>query len=240
MQPSGHITNGPYAIGYVRVSTEQQAESGLGLEAQRASVLAAADRLGLPVRHVFADAAMSGSLAIEDRPVLFDAVEALQRGAVLLVAKRDRLGRDAFEVAMIERLILKRGARVVSAAGEGSENPTDPSNVLMRRMIDAFAEYERLIIIARTKAGLNAKRARGERVGTLPFGFALAAGSRDKLAPAPVEQRILARMQDLKAAGYTARQIAADLNAHGWTTRRGTAWRFEYVAHALRSGRTSA
>lgn len=58
----------------------------------------------------FVDAGTSGSLAIEDRPVLLDAVTALKRGDVLLVAKRDRLGRDVIAVAMIERLIAKRGA----------------------------------------------------------------------------------------------------------------------------------
>ena len=114
------------AIGYVRVSTEQQAESGLGLEAQQSSITAAAARLGLEFSRTFVDAGTSGSLAIEDRPVLLDAVAAVRRGDVLLVAKRDRLGRDVIAVAMIERLIAKRGARVVSAAGEGTDSD-DPA-----------------------------------------------------------------------------------------------------------------
>ena len=82
---------------------------------------------------------------------------------MLLVAKRDRLGRDVIAVAMIERLIAKRGARVVSAAGEGTDSD-DPSALLMRRLIDSFAEYERALIAARTRAALAAKRRRGERV----------------------------------------------------------------------------
>jgi DNA invertase Pin-like site-specific DNA recombinase len=72
------------------------------------------------------DAGTSGSLAIEDRPVLVDAVAVLRRGDVLLVAKRDRLRRDVIAVAMIERLIATRGARIVSAAGEGTESD-DPA-----------------------------------------------------------------------------------------------------------------
>src|SRR5207344_467275 len=135
----------------------QQAESGLGLEAQRASVVTAAGRLGLELTRTFVDAGTSGSLTIEDRPVLLDAVAALRRGDVLLVAKRDRLGRDVIAVAMIERLIAKRGARVVSAAGEGTDSD-DPSAVLMRRLIDSFAEYERALIAARTRAALAAQR----------------------------------------------------------------------------------
>ena len=113
-----------HAIAYIRVSTEQQADSGLGLEAQQASIEATASRLGLELSRTFVDAGTSGSLAIEDRPVLLDAVAALRRGDVLLVAKRDRLGRDVIAVAMIERLIAKRGARVVSAAGEGTDART--------------------------------------------------------------------------------------------------------------------
>jgi len=220
------------AIGYLRVSTDQQAESGLGLDAQRASVRATADRLGLGLRDVFVDAGVSGALSIAARPVLVQAVGALRRGDVLLVAKRDRLGRDVIEVAMIERLILKRGARVVSAAGEGTDND-DPSSVLLRRLIDSFAEYERLIISARTKAALAAKRAKGERVGNLPFGSQLAADG-VRLEPAPVEQRLLATIRALRADGRSTRRIADDLNADGHTTRKGTPWRHEYVARELR------
>jgi DNA invertase Pin-like site-specific DNA recombinase len=70
----------PHAIAYVRVSTDQQADSGLGLEAQQASIAASAVRLGLELSRTFVDAGTSGSLAIEDRPVLLDAVAALRRG----------------------------------------------------------------------------------------------------------------------------------------------------------------
>lgn len=68
------------AIGYIRVSTEQQAESGLGLDAQQASIDVAASRLGVELSRTFVDAGTSGKLAIEDRPVLLDAVAALKRG----------------------------------------------------------------------------------------------------------------------------------------------------------------
>ena len=97
---------------------------------------AAAARLQLHLTDTFINAGTSGGLAIEDRPVLLEAVAALKCGDVLLVAKRDRLGRDVIAVAMIERLVSKRGARVVSAAGEGTDSD-DPSALLMRRLITA-------------------------------------------------------------------------------------------------------
>lgn len=111
-------THSARVIAYLRVSTEQQAESALGLEAQETAVRSAADRLRLDVVRVFVDGGTSGKLGIENRPVLLEAVAALRRGDVLLVAKRDRLRRDVVAVALIERLIAKRGATVVSSAGE--------------------------------------------------------------------------------------------------------------------------
>lgn len=102
------------AIGLIRVSTDKQAESGLGLEAQQASITACATRLHLPLVTVYLEGSRtmgtSGSLAIANRPVLLEAIAALKRGDTLLVAKRDRIGRDVIAVAMIERLVTKRGS----------------------------------------------------------------------------------------------------------------------------------
>jgi hypothetical protein len=80
---------------------------------------------------------------------------------------------------------------------------------------------------------MHHKRANGERVGTVPFGFRTAADGLH-LEADPAEQSILSRIRGLKAAGYTTRRIAGELNRQGFTTRRGTAWRFQYVAEALR------
>ena len=78
------------------------------------------------------------------------------------------------------------------------------------------------------------KRANNERVGTVRFGFRAAADGLH-LEMDSAEQGILFRIRELKAAGYTTRQIAGELNRQGFTTRRGTAWRFQYVAEALRA-----
>lgn len=219
-----------HAIAYLRVSTAQQADSGLGLDAQRAAVTAAAARHTLPLAATFTDAGLSGSLGLEDRPGLFAAIGALRRGDTLIVAKRDRLGRDVIAVAMIERLITRKGARVLSAAGEGSE-ADDASSMLQRRILDAFSEYERLIIGERTKAALRAKKARGERVGNIAFGFQLAADG--TLTEQADEQRALALIRTCRTAGYTLREIADELNRQGISTRRGGTWRHQYVAGLL-------
>jgi DNA invertase Pin-like site-specific DNA recombinase len=216
------------AFGYLRVSTDSQADSGLGLEAQREAIEKAAGRLGLALADVFTDAGLSGALDMESRPNLFAAVQSLKRGDVLIVAKRDRLGRDLIGVAMIERSVMRKGARILSAAGEGTEG-TDAGAMLQRQILDVFSEYERRLIGQRTKAALQAKRARGERAGNVPFGYQLGADGQT-LEPCEAERAVVAILEELRAAGYSLRQIAAELNRQGFTTRRGTAWRHQYVA----------
>jgi len=81
---------------------------------------------------------------------------------------------------------------------------------------------------------MHHKRANGERVGTVPFGYRTAVDG-FHLEADPAEQGILSRIRELKAAGHTTRQIADELTRQGFTTRRGTPWRFQYVAEALRA-----
>jgi DNA invertase Pin-like site-specific DNA recombinase len=205
------------AVIYRRVSTGEQAESGLGLEAQAATCQAAASRLGLTVAGTFTDAGVSGSTEGVDRAGFMAALEGLGSGDVLLVAKRDRLGRDVIAVAMLERLVEKKGARIVSAAGEGTES-SDPSAVLMRRMVDAFAEYERLLIGARTRAALGALKARGVKLG----------------APVAIAWAAVQRIRELRASGLALRKIAAALDAEGFAPVRGAKWNPMTIRRALK------
>ena len=125
--------------------------------------------MGWEVVGVFTDAGVTGSVGLEDRPAMLEAIAVLGKGGVLLVAKRDRIGRlEPMAMAMIERAVQRKGARIASAAGKGTEND-DPGFILMRCMVDAFAEYERLVIKARTKAALGSKRKRGEKTGDDPL-----------------------------------------------------------------------
>lgn len=205
-------------IAYLRVSTDQQADSGAGLDAQLDACTKAAGTLAA----VYRDEGVSGKTGLEKRPALLEAIAALKAGDVLLVAKRDRLGRDPLVVAMIESAVKRKGARIQSAAGEGTDSDS-PADVLMRRMVDAFAEYERLIIGARTKAALQAKKARGERVGHIPFGMRLSADG-VHLEEDPTEQETIRKVEELKASGLSLRKIADHLNENGSLKRGGVPW----------------
>lgn len=210
-------TNKALAVGYLRVSTDEQ---HLGPAAQRAAIEQWATREGVVVVAWHTDAGVSGGAPVADRPALLEALEALRaHGAgVFVVAKRDRLARDVIAAAMLERMVADCGARIVSAAGEGTEGD-DPAAMLMRRMVDAFAEYERALIAARTRAALAAKRAVGERTGTCPYGYTADASGR--LIADPAEQSVIARVREARARGVTLREIADELRAAGITTRKG-------------------
>lgn len=204
-------------IAYLRVSTDQQADSGNGLNAQ----LDACKRAAGELAGVFQDE-ISGSATLEKRPGLLAAIAELGKGDVLMVAKRDRLGRgDPVLIAMIESAVQRKGARILSAAGEGTDSD-DPSAILMRRLIDAFAEHERLIIRARTKAALGAKQTRGERTGSIPYGYRLAADGKHLMADER-EQEIVRLVRLLRSEGETLRGIAAELTARGLQPR-GKSW----------------
>ena len=134
---------------YLRVSTDQQAGSGAGLSAQRDACSRWAESQMMIVEDFFSEEGISGSTGMDKRPALMEAISYLGKGDVLIVAKRDRIGRDPIHVAMIEASAARKGARIVSSAGEGTGD-NDPSSIFMRRLIDAFSEFERNIICERT------------------------------------------------------------------------------------------
>lgn len=207
---------------YIRVSTDYQSESGAGLSAQKDAGYKWADDHGMTVDKIFSDEGISGSTSLEKRPALMEAINLLHEGDILLVSKRDRLGRDIIHVAMIEAAINRKGARIVSVAGEGTTSE-DPSSILMRRMIDAFAEFERNIICERTKAAMQAKKRKNERVGHIPFGFKL---SEDgvHLEECVEEQKILNQIRKLREKGLSTRKIAAEMNRREAFNRGGSKW----------------
>jgi DNA invertase Pin-like site-specific DNA recombinase len=168
---------------------------------------------------------MSGSLPVVRRPQLLQAISALRRSDVLVVQKRDRLGRDVVVVAMIEQLVALRGARIISCAGEGSDDDT-PTGALVRGLMDLFAAFERQLISQRTSAAMQAKKRRGELVGAVPWGMVYLHGT---LKPEPGEQAILELILDCRSRGLSMQRTADYLNERGHTTRTGGRWYPSYV-----------
>jgi len=215
---------------YTRCSTDDQAASGLGLSAQVAACEAFAASAGHSITGVFTDAGVSGAAGIEDRPGLMAAVAGLRRGDALLIAKRCRLGRDAFAIAMIEKAVSRKGATILSADNVG--NGTDPASQFMKSVIDAAAAYERGLIRSRTKAALAEKRRQGRRTGEVPFGWTV--DSHGNLIEVANEQTVLRLIAELRDAGVSLRRIASILTEAGHTTKKGlTKWTHTSVASIL-------
>jgi len=218
------------AVGYVRVSTDEQA---LGPEAQRDALAAWCDANGATLCACFEDHGVSGTTPLDRRPALNEALDALatERAGVLLVAKRDRLARDVVVGAVIERLVERQGARVLAADGTG--NGEGPEHQLMRHLVNAFAEYEALVIAARTRAALAVKKARGERVGSVPYGFRVTDDG--ILEPDDDEQEMVAVARRLRERGLSLRAIDRELRARGHLPRNGRAWHVQTLATIVRA-----
>lgn len=220
------------AVIYLRVSTEEQSQSGLGLEAQEAACRALAGSLGASEVLLFTDAGISGSKGIEDRPGLTEALAALRKGDVLIVAKRDRIARDMLVTLTVEKVVSKRGAKLLSVAGEGSDSE-GVTGLILRTMTDLFAQVERETIRSRTRSALQVKKAKAERVGAIPYGFRLAEDGKH-LIESQRECRIIRLVESLRADGLSLRAIVARLNADSVTTRTGNVWQLTQVARILK------
>lgn len=218
-------------LAYLRVSTEDQAESGAGLAAQKDACRAWAAKQGEDVDAFFADEGVSGSKSLEHRPALLELLAGLKRGDVLLVAKRDRIARDVVVAAMVEAATNRKGGKVVSAAGEGSEDDS-PAGLLMRRLIDSFSEYERAVIAARTKAALQAKKRRRERVGAVQYGHHLAADGIHLEIDEP-EQVVIREARRLRDSGLSLGKVAAELAKQGLLSRVGRPFVAQQVKNML-------
>ena len=156
------------AILYVRFSPRRNADTCESCEMQLELCRAYCKRKGYEVAGEFEDRALSGGE--EERPGLWAALEALKRGDVLLAYKLDRLARDVYLSELIQRETNKHGATV--EAVEGGTNGDGPEQRMIRQILQAFAEYERKVIVARTKAAMLRHQAAGRRMSArIPFGW---------------------------------------------------------------------
>jgi site-specific DNA recombinase len=215
-------------IGYIRVSKDEQ---HLSVEAQRRDLERWCEGQGLALDEVYEDIGVSGGTELDKRPGLLEALNALQPGSILLVVRRDRLARDTLTAAMAERIAAKAGATIQSV--HGGCDDTTPEMVLMRTMIDAFAQYERALISMRTKAALRTKRDKKEKTGgDVPYGWQLRSDGVHLEVNAKEQDAIFAARK-LNAEGHSLRAIAQQLVELGHRPRKGNAWHPETVKHLL-------
>ena len=210
------------ALGYIRVSSEEQADSGLGLEAQRQRIAAYCAMKGLRLAEVFADPGISGGKHLASRPAGSQLLAAaLKSKTPVIVAKLDRLFRSVADAANVIADFDKKGIQLVAIAE--SFDMGSPYGRAMAQMASVFAELERAMIRERTRSAMSVKRARGERIsGHAPFGWDVARGGR--LVRNAREQEVIARVRRLRAQGLSYRGIATRLDHEGIRPKRGKRW----------------
>ena len=218
-------------VGYVRVSTAGQGASGLGLEGQQAAIDAYAKAAGAMVVRVYTEVE-SGRKS--DRPELAKALAHAKRSrATLVVAKLDRLARN---VAFLSRLMEAKADFVAC------DNPA--ANKLTLHILAAVAEAEAEAISARTKAALEAYKARGGKLGgalkqcrnltqEARQRGAKAAGVANRAKASEAYSDLAPIVAELRDNGHTQVEIAAELNKLGHTTRRGKPWNHVQVGRVL-------
>ena len=189
------------ALGYVRVSTEEQGSSGAGLDAQRRAIRREAKHRGWKLLDIYEDVA-SGK-RMKRRPGLEAGLASLEAGEadLLVVSKLDRLSRSVSDFArfMEERARKNGWELVVLDLGVDTSTPTGE---MFANMMVTLAQWERRIIGERTKDGLAAKRAAGVRLG------------RPVVLPASTGRRV----RNLRSRGHSFAEIARRLNAEGTPT----------------------
>jgi DNA invertase Pin-like site-specific DNA recombinase len=194
-------------VGYVRVSTAEQADSGLGLEAQRRAIRSECDRRGWELVAIEEDAGWSGK--VTSRPGLLRALEACKSGKAdgLVVAKLDRLSRSVQQAAALLAKAEHEGWALV-ALDLGVDLST-PSGEVMAHVLAAIAQFERRLIGQRTKDALAVKRAQGMRLGR----------------PQVLSLQVVARIARERKAGRSLQAIADGLNKDAVATAHGgAAW----------------
>jgi DNA invertase Pin-like site-specific DNA recombinase len=217
------------AVAYIRVSKDEQC---LGTDAQRATIRAWAARESFQIATWHIDRGVCSVTPVENRPALRAALASVRESGagMLVVAKRDRIARDVVLAAGIERAAKSMGARLISADGSG--NGDTPADGFMRTIVDGAAEYERALIRSRTRAALEAKRAKGERIGAITYGFAVAADG-VHLVAVEHEQRAISRARRLAGNGRSLRSIAAALAHAGYVSRSGRPFHPTQIARML-------
>lgn len=207
------------AIGYVRVSTDEQAKSGLGLEAQIAKIKAYAELFDIELTEIIADEGISGETL--DRAGLQKAIKMLKekKAEGMVIAKLDRLTRNVADLGTLVSTVFDK-AELYSVSEQ--INTKNAAGRLVLNVLVSVAQWERETICERTKDALQAKKARGEKTGgNVPFGFNVING---KLVKNEEEQSIINEIKNLKNKGLSLRKIAGILNEKGIVTKNGKAW----------------
>ena len=202
-------------LGYVRVSTDEQSDSGAGLEAQRRAIAAECKRRGWQLVEVIEDAGFSAKDL--KRPGIQAALQALEAGdaKALVAAKLDRLSRSMIDFTALMATAQKQGWALVAL--DCAVDTTTPAGEAMANVLATFAQFERRLIAQRTREALAVKRSQGVRLGR----------------PPTLDARTVSRIRRERKRGKTLAAIAEGLTADRVPTAHGGRWHAATVRAVL-------
>lgn len=226
------------AIGYVRCSTQEQADRGIGLEVQGERIRAYCTMRKLSLVRVISDPGVSGGKPLAKRKGGKDLLDAIKRGeaTAVVMLKLDRGFRNAADcLATIERWERASISLHVVDLGGNAIDTTSAAGRFMLVVLAGAAEMERNLTRERTKSAMAVKRANGQRIGTVPYGYDLDDDG-ETLIENPQEQEVMRSMRLMRSQGYTLERIADQLTRRGIATKTGrsTEWRHQTVARILK------
>ena len=217
------------SIVYIRVITQEQAESGLSLSYQGAKIRSYCEALDIELLDVVADAGFSAKSM--NRPAMQDIIKMIERKEVdaVVILKLDRLTRSVKDLGFITELINKTGVALVSV--QDSINTSTAAGRLVLNVLGSVAQWERESNGERVKAAMSVKKSAGQRVGDVPYGFDLADDGAT-LVENPNEQKALELIRELRAKGLSFRKIASELESRGIETKKGrSTWQPQTISN---------
>jgi len=230
----GNAAESPNAVGYVRVSTDEQARDGVSLEAQHARIRAYAEAKELKLSEILSDQGYSGKNL--KRPALQELLTRCERREVgaVIVLKLDRLTRQTRHLlSMVDDIFLAKDIELHSVSE--SLDTSTPHGRFVLTLFGGLAQMERELIAERTRAALAYKRENGQPTSHAPLGFK-ANGSRERMQPVPEELETVRQILEWWRCGTSYAAIARTLNAEGARTKRGGRWHHTTISRVVQGG----
>ncbi len=217
------------AIGYIRVSTEQQANEGVSLDNQRERIEAYCQYRSLDLAGIIEDAGISGGKN-KGRPGFIDLLDRIETGDVDVVVlySLERLSRDMLTLLALERLLDERNVELHTV--EGTVDTSTPDGWMSFAMKSFLGEMERRQIRYRTKKAMSYKKSQGSVVGSVPFGYRREG---DALVIDTHEQVIIETANRLYGQGVKLADICKELGSMGFKTRTGKAFTAQQVKRII-------
>ena len=196
------------ALGYLRVSTDEQANSGAGLDAQAAAISSTISARGWELVSLFSDEGVSAGVEVDKRPALAIALVMLRRGEAdaLVVSKLDRLTRSVSAIGPLVKRAEREGWKLVIL--DADVDMSTAGGMLVANVLGSVAEWERAVIAERTRAALATRKAKGMRLGR----------------PVILASSVRSRVAELREAGLSMQAVADTLNSDRTPTARGGTW----------------